>query len=199
MRYWRIGLVVALLWALAGCQLTPRSYEQLLPQLPSERIKDWPMKYHEQGVYVVQIWQHPQQKQQNALLISRYVGVERALSGFRTLQDVPGQQKCDQFTSTTLPYQYSDAALPALFWVTDCRHDNGAHSQILQLAVQGKYALYHVQRIWGHAPSTQALTYWKQVLNNMVLCAENDEQCVRAHKDQPYPAKQTDAAGAASE
>lgn len=173
---------------LSACQSTPRVYEQLLPALPSARLKNWPLSYQQQGVYVSQIWQHPQRGTDDALLISRFVGVQRPLAGFRTMQDKPGQEKCAHFTSRRLAY----SAMPAneaLFWVTDCEHPWGGHASILQLAIQGDYALYHVQRIWAVTPSAAEQNYWQQVLANMILCHENDEPCVLQHKQQTIPAQ----------
>ena len=92
-------------------------------------------------------------------------GVEQV----RMTLDGPGKAACAVFDTTTI----RDSPLngyPRLLWRTDCEHEDGSRSTLLNLAVRGREHLYLALRSWPARVPEEEIAPWMGRFERFMVC-----------------------------
>lgn len=101
--------------------------------------------------------------------VSIHPGMQVSLKQFRSAEDAPGQKSCARFGSNLVESKPVNG-YPRLMWRTRCLHSDQSEASILQWAVRGKDALYHVQKIWSGPVSDVEVDRWIRRLLEYGVC-----------------------------
>jgi hypothetical protein len=122
----------------------------------------------EEGVYT-RLWQRKGAGFSDSYSVAVIPGHAKKLSEFREIVDTPGKKHCGAFESEVLNDSPTNG-YSRLMWRTRCSGKGGFVVFTLQVAIQGRDSLYHVQKIWRADVSEQEMTLWRERLSSTSVC-----------------------------
>ena len=122
----------------------------------------------EERVYT-RLWQRKGAGFSDSYSISVFSGLADKLSNFRETVDAPGKKHCGTFESETLNESPTNG-YSRLMWRTRCGGKGGFVVSTLQVVIQGRDSLYHVQKIWRADVSEKEMTLWREHLSSTSVC-----------------------------
>lgn len=167
---------ILLIFILNGCASLRGTYQGehlIIPFI--EELKKWQLFQKSDETFRSNMWQKPGERWADTYAVSIYYHQNIDLSEQRTKMDLPGQQGCQTFTSSTLSHP-KEADMKSAFWQTSCEVNGAVVARLLHLMIQGEESYYQIQKVWKSDVTEAEFSAWVARFENTYICYQGLEQ-----------------------
>lgn len=168
-----IALCVCLLSGCASLRGTYQGEHLVIPFI--EELKKWQLFQKDDDTFRSNMWQKPGERWADTYAVSIYYKKNINLATERAKMDLPGQQGCQGFSSSTLNHP-KQTDMDSLFWQTRCEINGVVVARLLHLMIQGDESYYQIQKVWKTDVSDAEFSAWVQRFQNTYICHQGAEQ-----------------------
>ncbi len=162
----KMARIAVLAFALASAARAEETAERLVAPAPVD-VAEWILE-PDPSRPATQLWKRKGNDREH-LRIEVLPGSADGVAQVRRTLDAPGKASCKAFDTTTIRESPLNG-YARLLWRTDCEHEDGSRSTLLNLAVQGRERLFLALRSWPARATESEVAAWTLRFERFMVC-----------------------------